>query len=213
MQKNLLTPHEDIYTEDFENRVKEPIEYLQFLSWIKELIRITEAINASHDFMSIDLFYIRIYGLFDVFNKKKTNSVSVCKDAYTLYVKKCIEEMFQIMTNDEYITLVYYRHCAAHVFQSFYDLFDAKGQRKDVKQSIMIRGKEMQLSVEDIDRTLHRLFCSYYNNDTSFEKEILQKLTPFVEKLQEGWKDRAITHLTQMGFSKDSEQYKDLIAS
>ena len=211
MQKKQLTPHEGIYTEDFENRVKEPIEYLQFLAWIKELIRITEALNATHDFINIDLFYIRIYELFDVFKKKKTNSVNVCKDSYTLYVKKCIEEMLHIMTDDEYITLAYYRHCAAHVFQSFYDLFDAKGQRKDVKRSIMIRGKEMQLSVEDIDRTLHRQYCYYYNKGTSFEEEILQKLAPFVEKLQEGWKDRAITHLTQMGFDEDSEQYKDLI--
>ena len=209
MPNNLLTPHEELYTEDFENRVKEPIEYLQFLTWIRELILITEALNTSFNSLYIDLFYIRLYELFEVFNKP--NSVSVRKDLYTLKVKECIDEMYRAMTDDEYITLVYYRHCAAHVFQNFYDLFDTKGQRKDVKRTFRIRKQEMQLSVEDIDRTLHRLYCFYYNNGTSFEEAILQKLTPFINKLQDGLRNRMITHLDEMGFDKNSAQYHSLI--
>ena len=209
MPNNLLTPHEELYTEDFENRVKEPIEYLQFLTWIRELIRITEALNTSFNSLYIDLFYIRLYELFEVFNK--SNSVSVREDLYTLKVKECIDEMYRSMTDDEYITLVYYRHCAAHVFQSFYDLFDTTGQRKDTKKTFFIRKQKMQLSVEDIDRTLHRLYCHYYNNGTSFEKEFRQKLTPFIKKLQDGWRDRMMTLLDEMGFNKNSAQYQSLI--
>jgi hypothetical protein len=210
MPNKYLQPHEDMYTKAFEDRVKEPIEYLQFLAWIKELIRVTEAQNILFNQLYFDLFYIRIVELFEIFNKK--NSVSVCTDTYTLHVKQCIEAMYNVMTDDEYICLIYNRHCAAHPLQNGYDLFDPKGTKRDMKKSILIRGQIKQLSVEDVDKALHRVFCLYYNQGMSFEKTILQKLTPNIESLREGWADKANAHLMLMGLNKDSAQYKDLMS-
>jgi hypothetical protein len=209
MPNKYLQPHEDMYTKAFEDRVKEPIEYLQFLAWIKELIRVTEAQNILFNQLYFDLFYIRIVELFEIFNKK--NSVSVCTDTYTLHVKHCIEAMYNVMTDDEYICLIYNRHCAAHPLQNGYDLFDPKGTKRDMKKSILIRGQIKQLSVEDVDKALHRVFCLYYNQGMSFEKTILQKLTPNIESLREGWADKANAHLMLMGLNKDSAPYKDLM--
>jgi len=211
MTNNQLTPHADLYTKEFEDRVKEPIEYLQFLAWIKELIRVTEAQNILFNKLYFDLFYIRIVELFEIFNKK--NSVSVCDDTYALHVKQCIKEMYNALTDDEYICLVYNRHCAAHPLQNGYDLFDSKGTKRDIKKPIMIRGQIKQFSVEDVDKALHRVFCLYYNQGKSFEKTILQKLTPGIEHLREGWADRANAQLVLMGLNKDSAPYKDLMTS
>ena len=206
---NQLTPPAGLYTKAFEDSVKEPIEYLQFLVWIKELIRITESQNKSLDLLYFDLFYIRIYGLFDILSCK--NSVSVQEDSYTIHVKKCVAEMYSVITDDEYINLVYNRHCAAHPLQGYYDIFDPLGQKKDKKKTIIIRGQAKQLSVEDIDRVIHGLFCYHYNNNLYFEKTILQKLTPFIEKLREGWVDRANAQLKLLKLDKDSTPYKDLM--
>lgn len=211
MPSNQLTPYADLYTKAFEDRVKQPIEYLQFLAWIKELIRVTEAQNLIFNQLYFDLFYIRIVELFEIFNKK--NSVSVCDDTYTLHVKMCIKEMYNALTDDEYICLVYNRHCAAHPLQNGYDLFDSKGTKKDIKKPILIRGQFKQLSVEDLDKALHSVFCHYYNEGLSFEKTILQKLIISIEKLREGWADRANAQLLIMGLSKDSAPYKDLMTS
>ncbi|MBQ7530852.1 MAG: hypothetical protein IJT12_04030 [Paludibacteraceae bacterium] len=210
MPNHQLTPHADLYTKAFEDCVKEPIEYLQFLTWIKELIRVTDSQNRSFDLLYIDLFYIRIFGLFDIVNKE--NSVSVCNDSYTRHVKKCVAEMYTVLTDDEYINLMYYRHCAAHPLQNYYDLFDAKGHKKEEKSTIKIRGKEKILSVEDIDKTLHSLFCHNYNNGTSFDRVILLKLTPFIEKLRKGWDERMDAQIASLGMSKDSELYKTIKA-
>lgn len=209
MTNNQLTPHADLYTKEFEDRVKEPIEYLQFLVWIKELIRVTESQNKLLDLLYFELFYIRIYGLFDILNRK--NSVSVQEDCYTLYVKRCVAEMYNVMTDDEYINLVYSRHCAAHPLQGYYDLFDPNGHKKDEKKAIIIRGREKLLSVEDIDRAIHGVFCYHHNNGLSFETIILQKLTPFIEKLREGWTERTNALLMHMGHDKESSLYKDIM--
>ena len=209
MENRHLAPHADMYTKAFEDRVKEPIEYLQFLSWIKELIAITEAQNQSFNSSYIDLFFIRIYGLFDIFSKP--NSVSTRTDSYTLHVKQCIAEMYDAMTDDEYLNLVYWRHCAAHPLQGFYDLFDDKGKRKDALKPIRLRGVEKLISVEDIDKTIHRVFCDHYNNGTSFDKLILQKLSPFIMKLKDGWYDRHRALMSELGVDLDNPIYQAMM--
>ena len=49
MEHKHLAPQADMYTKEFEDKYKDSIEYLQFLSWIKELIAITESQNISFD--------------------------------------------------------------------------------------------------------------------------------------------------------------------
>ena len=200
---------EHFYSKEFDDAVKEPIEYLLFLQWIKELITITKSQNKVLKLFYMDLFYLRLVGLFELISSD--NSISKSTDSYTLHVKQYVKDMYEAITDNEYIYLVYCRHSAAHVLQNGYDLFDANGQKRDKAKTLVIRGVTKRLTAEELSRAMNVVILQY-GNEEDFAKAILQKLTPYILRLQDGWEERLLPLLHEHGYDNNEFVLKHLLS-
>lgn len=199
---------ESLYSWDFNAEYKYPVEYLQFLLWVKDLIDITKHLHFSPNKWYVDIFYIRLVGLFDVISGN--TSIQKSKDDYTLHVKQCVSQMYETLTEAEYIHLEYSRHNAAHPLQNGYDFFDMNGNKKDKLVHHMIRGEEKIVTYESIIRLNDEVACRYLNNGKSFASDLLNKLSPYILRLQDKLYERYMETVKSVNLSPDSQIYETM---
>ena len=196
------------YSKEYEETYNRPIEYLLFLQWVKDLVDVTKALNKSNDKWYQEVFYIHLVGLFEVVSKK--TSIGANTDSYTLHVKQCVNDIYNVLTDDDYIYLVYCRNSAAHPLQTRYDLYDASGNKIDQPTGRLIRGKEIQLTREQIKISLDETTCLYQNDGSLFDKAMLNKLTPDILRLQEGIYERYLEEAAVLNLSANKAIYETM---
>ena len=208
MEKKDYIIDESLYSWDFNAEYKHPVEYLQFLLWVNDLIDITKQLNSSPNKWYVDIFYIRLVGLFDVISG--STSIQKSEDDYTLRVKQCVSQMYNALTDEEYIHLEYSRHIAAHPLQNGYDFFDMNGNKKDKLVHHMIRGEEKTVTYESIIRLNDEVACKYLNNGKSFASDMLNKLTLYILQLQEGLYQRYVDAVKSVNLSPGCQMYETM---
>lgn len=200
---------EYMYSKEYEDAHKNAIEYMLFLQWVKDLIDVTKALNnTTKDKWYQEVFYIHLVGLFEVISGDTSISANL-DDSYNCHVKECVEEMYSLLTENEYIYLVYSRHSAAHPFQNGYDLYDTCGKKKKPNQWL-IKGKKRIKSTEDIVNSLDQVTCEFNNDNDLFDSYILKKLTPHILRLQEGIYERYLKAAEAVNLASNPKMYETM---
>lgn len=175
------------YSKEYQLACRAPSEKFLFMQWMLDLVYLTEALCDSkegYDRWYYQLFYIKLAGLFEVM--QKNNSICTSDDRYIQKVKLTLEQIYNSLSTDEYIYIIYRRVSAAHPFQNGYDIFKESGEKYDEKRKCAIKGEGEQLSREDIDRAIGRVLDANGNDDKKCDINIVRKLSPHIMQLKEG---------------------------
>lgn len=198
------------FTKGFDDYSKRPTEYILFLQWIKDFICLTKLLSQEPNRWYQQLFYINLVGLFDIISKDPF--ISSLEDVYTKHVKQCVNEMLNVLTDDEFLYVVYKRHSAAHPLQNHYDLFDQEGNKREKVNTWKIRGNDKQLTMEEVLRSIHRILSKYRNDEMLSSIDIRNKLTPHILQLQEGLFERFLQVARAIDLpSSDPQMYETLV--
>ena len=207
MQDSVLP--DEFFSKEYEDSTKEPIEYLLFLEWVKGLIFLTKLLNKSLDQWYQESFYIHLIGLFEVISKE--TSIKSWTDSYTTRVKECVEEIYGLLTDDEYMYLEYCRHSVVHPLQNGYDMYEANGKARKYNKPLLIRGRYVKTSPIDVVKTIDELIYHYGNDEDLFFQDILHKLTPSILKMQDGLYERFLELCKGFNWSPENKIYKKAV--
>ena len=168
---------EILYSKEFRVSTKEATENMLFLQWILDIVCLTQALNEDYNRWYQQLFYVKLVGIFEHIEKDELPS----NDTYIQNVKQCVNEIYENLTDDEYIYIVYRRHGVAHPLQNKYDIYNSFGVKYDKIRGVLIKGLEQQLSREDMVKAINKV-----DDDKSFDIEIVKRLSPIIQKLNIG---------------------------
>lgn len=190
MENNL----EDIYySKEYQVESKIHSERFLFIQWIVDLICVTEALIDKYDRWYLQIFYIKLAGLFEIL--KKDSSISLSEDKYIQKNKKHFNSIYNSLTNDECIYIIYRRDCVAHPIQNAYDIYHASGDKIVKQRDCNIKGEKVTLSREDIDRAIGNILESHGNIDKNCDIDIVKKVFPFISQMKEGLYEKYIESL------------------
>lgn len=200
---------EEFFSKEFEDSTKESIEYLLFLEWVKGLILITQSLNKSLDEWYQASFYIHIIGLFEVISRE--TSITSRTDSYTTRVKGCVEEMYSLITDAEYLYLEYCRHSVVHPLQNGYDMYQADGKARKYNKPLLIRGRKVDTSPIDVVKTIDEIIYQYGNDEDSFFQVVLSKLTPSILKMRDGLYESFLEICKEFNWSQENKIFKKAV--
>jgi hypothetical protein len=129
------------YKEDRETKERKLL-----CQWILDLIALNDLLNENYNRWYQQLFYIKIEGLFEYV------SCTTANYEYFTHVQKCINEMYNNLTNEEFAFLVYQRHTCSHIKLDAYELYDSNGQLK-TQSNAFTKNCNVQQKKEKIDKT------------------------------------------------------------
>ena len=180
---------EDIfYSREYQVATKNPVELFLFMQWVLDLVCLTQALHDRHeqnngyDRWYQQLFYIKLVGLFDVL--QNDTSINASNDEYILRVKYCVNQIYNSITDDEYIYIVYRRVSSAHPMQNKYDLYNVSGDKINGSFEKHIRGQKMMLSREDINKAIDRVLNACNNREKLYDIKIVNALYPYIMPLR-----------------------------
>lgn len=190
-----------LYSKEFQILTKNPTERFLFLQWVLDLVCLTQALhdmyecNRGYDKWYQQLFYIKLVGLFEVL--QGNTSINASNDDYITRVKDCVNKIYDILTDDEYIYIVYRRVSSAHPLQNKYDLYNSFGESINNTKEPYIRGQKKTLSREDLNKAIDRVLDQCDNIDKNYDIKIIHALYPYVMVLH---KDLMNNISTSMNF-------------
>ncbi|MBR4499546.1 MAG: hypothetical protein IKP11_03300 [Paludibacteraceae bacterium] len=194
MEKNFENIY---YSKEYQIAIRNPTKRFLFLQWILDFVCLTEALINNYDRWYQQLFYIKLAELFkakyeDIFEDQG-------EDRYILKVSTCLKKIYNVLSDDECIYILYRRDSAAHPFQDGYDLFKESGDIYENRRALIIKGDSVLLSREDIIRAIRRVLDTDGNCDQKCDIRIVQKLSPYIMELKA---DLSETFLRSINFFK-----------
>lgn len=157
--------------------------------WIIDLIALNDLLNKNYNRWHQQLFYIKVEGLFEYVSRTTANY------EYFTHVQKCIKEMYNNLTDEEFAFLVYQRHTCSHIKLDAYELYDSNGQLITQSKAFTKKCNEQQRK-EKIDKTkiLNDIDNIIDNAITmrNLDRTLRNKIALSIKKLEQGLNEEIV---------------------
>lgn len=108
-------------------------------------------------------------------------------EKHLLSIFKMIEEISDIITDDDYFMIKYYRNCSSHIFLNSYSVLDEKDTAKDeyaITKFYKKNGEKYTLTYDEILTKVEKVFGSRLgiSEEPRYKKKLIRKLFPIIHK-------------------------------
>ena len=125
---------------------RESIERKLFCQWVIDLIELNELLSKKYNRWYQQLFYIKLVGLFEYVSYTKAEY------EYFIHAQKCINEMYNNLTDKEFAFIVYQRNTCSHIKLDGYELYDSNGQL-NIKSRAFTKNCNEHLRKEQVNKS------------------------------------------------------------
>lgn len=155
-----------------------------FHRWCEHLFVLNEKL---HQHQELDTYYLRAYiitlyelsnnGLF--YARQKVEMIPQ-DDRYRLF-NDMIVDIFEELTDDDYLLLKYFRDSSCHIFTHNYNYYDKHGNYRGKKLTYYTKdGTKQHLKVREFIMKAEAILGRVVGGELSFKKQLVEKLSPII---------------------------------